>query len=156
MPSPRKNLTKRLESQKDIGSNPHKGMFRNYLSATFASLQYQNFLYLWLGQVTHAGGLWLEMVALPLLVLDLTGGSAVHLGLIMATRTAPAVVFGLVAGIFADNFDRRLVMLVTKIVVLILSALFVSLLITDLLVLWQLYVFTFLIQAVYKPRHRLH
>ena len=144
MPSPRKNLTKRLESQKDIGSNPHKGMFRNYLSATFASLQYQNFLYLWLGQVTHAGGLWLEMVALPLLVLDLTGGSAVHLGLIMATRTAPAVVFGLVAGIFADNFDRRLVMLVTKIVVLILSALFVSLLITDLLVLWQLYVFTFL------------
>ena len=144
MPSSRKNLPKQLEHERDITPNPHRGTFRNYLGATFASLEYPNFLYLWLGQVTHAGGLWLGMVALPLLVLDLTGGSAVHLGLIMATRTAPAVVFGLVAGIFADNFDRRLVMLVTKIVVLILSALFVALLITDLLVLWQLYIFTFL------------
>lgn len=144
MPSPRKNSTKQLVSERNIKLNSPRVPFRNYISTTFASLKYQNFLYLWFGQVTHAGGLWLEMVALPLLVLDLTGGSAVHLGLIMATRTAPAVVFGLVAGIFADNFNRRLVMLVTKVVVLVLSALFAALLIMDLLVMWELYVFTFL------------
>ena len=32
---------------------------------TFASMAYRQFVYLWMGQVTHAGALWLEMVARP-------------------------------------------------------------------------------------------
>ena len=60
---------------------------RSLVGATFASLAYRNFTYLWLGQVTHAGALWIDTVARPLLVLELSGGSAVHLGLVMAART---------------------------------------------------------------------
>ena len=113
------------------------------LGTAFASLAYRNFLYLWLGQVTHAGALWLDMVARPLLVLAVTG-SPVHLGLVMAVRTIPAVGLGLFAGVVADSFNRRAVLLATKIVVFSLSALFAVLIVTDRIELWHIYLFTFL------------
>ena len=111
---------------------------------TFASLAYRDYLYLWLGQVTHAGALWLDMVARPLLVLHLSGGSPVHLGLVMATRTLPAVVFGVFAGVVADSFNRRTVLLTTKVTVFVLSAVFATLVIAGWIELWHVYVFVFL------------
>ena len=83
------------------------------------------------------------MVARPLLVLVLTG-SPVHLGLVMAARTLPAVVFGVLAGVVADNFNRRTILLATKVTVFGLSTVFAILVITDLIRLWHIYVFTFL------------
>ena len=113
------------------------------LHGAFASLGYRNYLYLWLAQVTHSGALWLEMVARPLLVLDMTG-SAVHLGLVMAVRTVPSMAFGPVAGVVADSFNRRTVMLATKAIVFGFSALFLLLMVADWLELWHVYLFTFL------------
>ena len=81
----------------------------------FASLAYRNFLYLLIGQTTHAGALWLDMVVRPLLVLSITG-SPIHLGLVMAARTVPTMGFGLLAGVVADSFDRRTVLLTTNLV----------------------------------------
>ena len=109
----------------------------------FASLAYRNFTYLLLGQTTHAAALWLDMVARPLLVLTMTG-SPVHLGLVMATRTVPTMAFGALAGVIADNFDRRIVLLITKLGVLVLSIIFAALVVTDLIQLWQIYLFTFI------------
>ena len=109
----------------------------------FSSLAYRNFLYLILGQTTHAGALWLDMVARPLLVLTITG-SPVHLGLVMATRTVPTMAFGVLAGVIADNFDRRTVLLTTKFSVLVLSVIFAALVVSGLIQLWQIYFFTFL------------
>ena len=112
--------------------------------ATFASLAYRNFAYLWLGQVTHAGALWIDTVARPLLVLELSGGSPVHLGLVMAARTVPAVVFGMFAGVVADSFNRRIVLLVTKNAVFVIGATFATLVITGWAELWHVYVFSLL------------
>ena len=109
----------------------------------FASLAYRNFHYLFLGQVTHAGALWLDMVARPLLVLAVTG-SPVHLGLVMAMRTVPAMGFGLLAGVVADNFDRRTVLLTTKVVVFVLAVVFAALVVTGRVQLWHIYLFTFI------------
>lgn len=110
---------------------------------TFASLAYRDFTYLWLGQVTHAFALWLEQVARPLLVLALTG-SATQLGLVILTRTIPAVVLGMLAGAVADNFNRRAVLLGTKVVVLGLSAVFALLVVTGWVEIWHIYLFSFL------------
>ena len=113
------------------------------LPPTFHSLAYRDFQWLWLGQVSHAFALWLEQIARPLLILYLTG-SATQLGLVILTRTIPAVVLGMVAGVVADNFNRRLVMLITKVVVLFLSAVFALLVVTDLVEIWHIYAFSFL------------
>ena len=110
---------------------------------TFASLAYRDFVYLWLGQITHAGALWMDMVARPLLVLAVTG-SPVHLGLVMAARTVPAVGFGMLAGVAADSFNRRAVLLTTKVVAFGLAAVFAVLVVSGRIELWHLYVFTFL------------
>jgi MFS family permease len=122
----------------------------------FASFEYRNFRYLFLGQVTHSGALWLDMVARPLLVLAVTG-SPVHLGLVMAVRTVPAMGFGLIAGVVADSFERRTVLLTTKVVVFGLAMVFAVLVVMDWVRLWHIYLFTFvrgLTMAFDQPARR--
>ena len=113
------------------------------LRNTFASTAYRDFNWLWLGQMTHAFALWLEQIARPLLILYITG-SATQLGLVILTRTLPAVVLGMVAGVIADNFNRRTVLITTKVVVLVLSVVFALLVVTDLVRIWHIYLFSFL------------
>ncbi len=110
---------------------------------TLASLAYRDFVFLWLGQITHAFALWLEQTARPLLILALTG-SAVHLGGVILARTVPAVALGLVAGVVADSFNRRLVLIITKVIVLGLSAIFVFLVVTNSIEVWHIYLFSVL------------
>ena len=129
---------------------------RSLVGTTFASLRYRDFVYLWLGQVTHTSALWIDMVARPLLVLTITG-SPVHLGLVIGVRSAASIGLGLVAGVVADRFDRRTVLLATKSVVFTLSGLFAALLLLDLIQLWHIYVFTLVrgaTQAFDQPARR--
>ena len=109
----------------------------------FASFAYRDFLYLWMGQIAHSGALWADMVARPLLVLAITG-SPVHLGLVMAARTIPGFSLGLVAGVVADMFDRRTVILTSKVIALVLGTVFAALLISGRIELWHIYGFTLL------------
>ena len=76
-------------------------------------------MYLWLGQTTHSGALWIDMVVRPLLVLDLTG-SPLHLGMVMASRALPNMMLSVFAGVVADSFNRRTVLMVTKILILLI------------------------------------
>ena len=82
--------------------------------STFAALGYRDFRYLWFGQIAHAASLWMEQVARALLVLDLTGNSATQLGLILAIRIAPTFSVGLFAGVLADWYNRRTILLIAK------------------------------------------
>ncbi|ASS77097.1 MFS transporter [Tumebacillus algifaecis] len=58
------------------------------------------------GNFLAACGEWLDMVALNWAVLALTG-SPVHLGIINACRLIPVFLLSVPAGILADRFDRR-------------------------------------------------
>jgi MFS family permease len=82
---------------------------------TFRALQHRNYRYLWLGQTGHSATLWMDVIARSVLVLDLTG-SAVWLSVVLAARTAPILVFGLIAGAVADRMDRRQVLISTQFV----------------------------------------
>ena len=112
-------------------------------AATFASLRYRNFTFLWLGQLTHAFALWIDQLAKPLFILHL-GGSAADLGLILVARTVPAVIFGMLAGVIADNFNRRTVLLITKVVVFFLSVGFTVLVVTGVVEMWHIFVYNIL------------
>ena len=65
----------------------------------------------------------MQMIGLPLLVLAVTG-SSVHLGLVMISRTLPAIVLGLVSGVVADTWDRRTILITTRMVGTVLAAWF--------------------------------
>ena len=81
---------------------------------TFSALHNRNFRLLWIGLTVSAVGTWMQIVALSLLVLDLTHGSAVALGLVSLAQALSFLVFAPVGGSAADRFDRRRLLLLTQ------------------------------------------
>ena len=80
---------------------------------TFRALRHRNYRLLWLGQTGHSATLWMDQVARAVLILNLTD-SAVMLSLVIATRLAPILLFGLVAGAVADRYDKKRNLMVTQ------------------------------------------
>lgn len=110
---------------------------------TFQALRYRNYRYLWFGQIAHAFSLWMEQIARPILVLELTG-SAFHLGLILAARTAPQLLVGVWAGVIADWYDRRRILLVSKSGAALVNFLLAALVLSGRVELWHVYATTML------------
>src|SRR3954465_2588499 len=75
----------------------------------------RDFRFLFLGRTTSFVGNAFANVALAFAVLDLTG-SKPDLGLVLAARSLPVVVFLLVGGIWADRLPRHRVMVVSNLV----------------------------------------
>src|SRR5262245_48151212 len=70
-----------------------------------------DFVRLWVGQVVSTVGSGVSRLALPLLVLALTG-SPVQAGLIGAAQSVPFIILGLPAGALLDRLNRKRVMIV--------------------------------------------
>ena len=86
----------------------------------------RDFRQLWLGQVVSQLGDWFNTIAIYTLVLQLTGsGRAV--GLVLVARFLPSVIAGPLAGVVADRFNRRHVMIASDIMraLVVLGFLFV-------------------------------
>ena len=79
------------------------------MKATLAPLGESDFRYLFSGRVTSLLGSAIAPIALAFAVLDLTG-SPTSLGIVLAARSLPQVVFMLVGGVVADRWPRQLVM----------------------------------------------
>lgn len=70
----------------------------------------RNILFLWTGHmISHAGDA-IYQLALPWLVLELTG-SKTTTSLVALSAYLPAVIFSLYAGVIVDRFDRRKIMM---------------------------------------------
>src|SRR5712664_2638975 len=69
-------------------------------------LSVRNFRLLWIGESISLLGDQFYMIALPWLVLQLTG-SALALGTIMALASIPRALFMLIGGAFVDRFSPR-------------------------------------------------
>ncbi|GMU41789.1 MAG: MFS transporter [Chloroflexota bacterium] len=109
---------------------------------TFAALRFRDFRLLWMGHFSHSLALWMEQTALPLFVLDLTGSGA-HLGGVLAVRTVPQLLFGLIAGVVSDMFDRRQIMLMVKTTIFIMYSIFALALLAGRVELWHVYLLAF-------------
>ena len=113
----------------------------------FTPLRYRNYLLLWLGQGMHAFALWGEQIARPFLIFLLVPDlkqAALHLGGVIALRTLPQLFFGVLAGVISDWFDRRMILVLTKAAVLVLSVAFAAALLLGVAELWHVYLFSFL------------
>ncbi|HZD79586.1 MAG TPA: MFS transporter [Actinomycetota bacterium] len=86
---------------------------RTAVASTFSSLRIRNFRLFITGQFLSGIGTWMQMVAAPWLVLQLTG-SGVALGIDTALQYAPMLVFGAWGGVIADRFDNRRLQILTQ------------------------------------------
>lgn len=98
----------------DGGTGPAAG--------TFASLRHKNYRLFWIGNLISYTGDWLDQVALNWLVISTTG-SPLMLALVNLGRGLPMMVLGLVGGVVADRVDRRLLMMVTQTLAMLVAIL---------------------------------
>ena len=92
-------------------------------------------------------GDWLYKLALPLLVLQMTG-SALSTAAVYSLEYAPYVVFSLVGGVTADRFDRRRLMVASDFLSALLVGLLAVLVWTGTQQVWMIYLGGFLLGAV--------
>ena len=81
---------------------------------TFRSLRrHRNYRIFFTGQLVSLAGTWMQNVALAWLVIELSG-SAIAIGALAFWRFIPFTVFGLVAGVVADRFESRKLVMATQ------------------------------------------
>ncbi|MFM8971448.1 MAG: MFS transporter [Actinomycetota bacterium] len=90
--------------------------------ATFASLGNPNYRRYFVGQIVSVSGTWMQRLAQAWLVLRLTDGSGVALGIETALQFVPMLLLGAWGGVVADRFDKRRLLIVTQIVPGLLAA----------------------------------
>jgi MFS family permease len=97
----------------------------------------REFRFLFLGRTTSFVGNAFANVALAFAVLDLTG-SKTDLGLVLAARSIPQVLFLLVGGIWADRLPRNRVMVISNVASGISQGAIAVLLLSGQAQVWQL------------------
>ncbi|WP_158848473.1 MFS transporter [Saccharothrix deserti] len=114
----------------------------------FGSLRVRNYRLYASGQVVSLVGLWMQRVAQDWLVLELSDGSPIALGIAAALQFAPTLFLSLWAGVLADRMDKRKLLLVLE-TGLGLCALTLGLLdVTGVVQLWHVYLLCLLLGAV--------
>ena len=79
----------------------------------FSPFASRDFRVLWLAIFLRSAALWLDQVARPVLIVELTG-SALLLGAVLAARMAPNLLLGLLAGAIVDRYPRRVVLVMSQ------------------------------------------
>jgi MFS family permease len=106
---------------------------------TFASLRaHRNYRLYFAGQITSVCGTWMQNVAMYWLVISLTH-SAVAVGVLSLARFGPFTVLGLGAGVLADRFDNRKLVIGTQAVQMALAAVLTAITFAGTVQPWELY-----------------
>jgi MFS family permease len=78
-----------------------------------ATIRQRNFALLWFGGLISIIGDWVIIATLPFFIYNITGSALASSGLLVA-YTLPGLLFGSLAGVFVDRWDRRRTMIVAN------------------------------------------
>lgn len=107
----------------------------------------QEFLFLFASTLAVSATGSMTIVSTGWLVLEMTG-SPLSLGIVWATRAAPHLLWGMLAGAVADKLDRRRLLLGILTVLTGATFLFGSLITNDLIQLWHIFLFIFVTSSL--------
>ena len=105
------------------------------LARTFGSLRVYNYRLFFSGQVISWTGTWVQWVAQGWLVLELTN-SGLGLGLVTALQWMPVLLLGAWAGVIADRFNKRRLLIFTNLGTGVLSLILGLVTISGAVTLW--------------------
>jgi MFS family permease len=111
-----------------------------------STLRYRNFRNLWLGSFSSYAGQWIQQATIAWLAYDMTGSSSL-LGAIMGMRAIPMFLCAPIAGVAADRYDRRHLLLASQLVSALTALVFGIVLASGAAQVWHLFVFV-LVSAV--------
>ncbi len=114
------------------------------LSTTFASFRHRNYRLWYFGQLISLVGTWMQNTAQGYLVYTLTG-SAAFLGYVGFVSGLPSWLFMLYGGVIADRVPRRVMLIATQVVMMVLAFILAALVFTGAIQPWQILIFAFLL-----------
>lgn len=84
-------------------------------TAMFAALGERNYRLFWSGSLLSNVGTWMQRVAQDWLVLELSNGSGLAVGITTALQFGPTLVLPGLSGLAADRFDKRFLLKLTQV-----------------------------------------
>ncbi len=131
---------KSTQANLELDNEQNNSSFGNVLSN-------RNFRLLWIGQSTSLIGDQFAMIALPWLVLLLTGDPLV-LGIVLALEGIPRAIFMLLGGAITDRFSQRSVMILSDLARILLTLAIVLMIFSGNIQLWVIYIFALALGTV--------
>ncbi|HZU68246.1 MAG TPA: MFS transporter [Ktedonobacteraceae bacterium] len=110
---------------------------------TFRALHYRNFRLLWISLIVSSVGTWMQIVAQSLLVLLISHGSALALGIVSLAQASSFFLFALIGGSIADRVDKRRFLLVTQSLSMLLAFILGILTLTGVIQVWMVVILAF-------------
>lgn len=100
------------------------------------ALEVRNFRLWFVGQFISVVGNWMQMVVVPVLVLDKMDRGGTVLGIVVAMLYVPVMVFGPWGGVVSDRFPKRRIVIATQLAFTVAVGSLGLLVVTDHLTLW--------------------
>jgi MFS family permease len=98
---------------------------------------HRNYRLFFSGQAVSLVGTWMQQVAQAWLVLELTDGDPLWLGIVSAAQFLPVLVLGLFAGVLADVLPKRQTLMAVQAVMMVLAAILAILTLSGHVELWM-------------------
>ncbi len=95
------------ESESTASAQPKTGMF--------VALRTRNYRLWASGQIVSLVGTWMQRVAQDWLVLTLSNGNALAVGIVMALQFGPTLFLSVWGGVLADRYDKRRILIATQV-----------------------------------------
>jgi len=112
-------------------------------STFLAPFRYRDYRLLWCGLIVSNLGTWMQLTTLGYLVVKLAGTprlAALDVGLLGASSAVPVLLFSPLAGVVADRFPRRRVLLVTNSLEVVAALTLAVLASTGRIALWEIFI----------------
>ena len=106
----------------------------------------QNFFLLWLGNMFSNFGLQIYMIALPLLIYDISH-SAFAMSTMRAVDILPSIFIGVIVGVFVDRINKKFILFISVIIQFVSISAIVFLISINSIQIWHLYLLGFLLSA---------
>jgi len=110
--------------------------------ALLVPFRYRDFRLLWFGLLVSNVGTWMQVTALGFLVVQIAGTPALaslDVGILGASSAVPVVLLSPLAGVVADRYPRRAVLLWTNGIQIVTALVLAILTSTHAIVLWEIF-----------------
>jgi MFS family permease len=124
----------------------HPSLIQTY-TRSFNPLKNRNLRIYLGGQAISLLGTWMQATAQSWVVWELTHSES-SLGIVVMLNSLPLFLLAPWAGGFADRFNRRMILLVTQTIAMLLAFTLAFLVQTHLVQVWHIYIFAFILGVV--------
>jgi MFS family permease len=107
------------------------------MTGIFRSMKHRNYRLFFIGQGISLIGTWMQLVALSWLVYKMTN-SALVLGLVGFAGHIPAFLLAPLAGVAADRYDRKRVLLITQSLAMVQAVILSVLVLSNHIAVWHI------------------